>query len=87
MRLNNYKSAHRKYRTLFFENKSTKGIQQQKFHSHYCKESHSGIEDWKITLIDQIDGDVNFLRQRESFWQHRLDTFSNGLNEKKVSVF
>ena len=86
MSLNNYKSAQRKYRKKFFNNESVKGIQQHKFHSHYCNDKHSGIDDWKITLIDQFEGDLIKLRQRESFWQHRLDTFKHGLNEKEVPV-
>ena len=85
-RINNYKSAHKKFRKAFFNGESVKGIQQHKFHKHYCQEDHSGINDWNITLIDQVKGDLIKLREKESFWQHRLDTLSNGLNDKEVPV-
>ena len=37
-----------------------------------------------ITLIEQVD-DEKFLRQRELFWAHKLDTFyPNGLNQREI---
>ena len=40
-----------------------------------------------MRLIDQTDN-VEYLRKRESFWQHELDAFQvNGLNEQKVALF
>ena len=30
-------------------------LKQKRFHDHYCTESHTGIEDWVITLIDRAD--------------------------------
>ena len=42
------------------------------------------IQDWVITLIEQVD-DEKFLRQRELFWAHKLDTFyPNGLNQREI---
>ena len=49
-------------------------------------EGHNGIEDWKITIIDRAEN-VLELRRRESYWQHRLDTFiPNGPNELFVGI-
>ena len=41
----NFKSVHCKFRNAFFNNKSTMGLKQQKFHRHFCQEGHSGIDD------------------------------------------
>ena len=44
------------------------------------------MEDWEITIVDRAEN-VSELRRRESFLQHRLDTFiPNGLNERFVGV-
>ena len=57
-------------------------VQQAHFHDHFCQEGHHGIEDWSVKLIDQAD-----VRLKESFWQHKLNTFvPNGLNERYVQT-
>ena len=39
-----------------------------------------------VTIIDRTEN-VLELRRRESYWQHRLDTFiPNGLNERFVGI-
>ena len=44
------------------------------------------MEDWKVTIIDRAEN-VLELRRRESYWQHKLDTFiTNGLNERFVDI-
>ena len=44
------------------------------------------MENWKITIIDRTKN-VLELRRRQSYIQHRLDTFtSNGLNERFVDI-
>ena len=61
-------------------------VPQASFHKHFCQDDHNGISDWSITLIDQAD-DLPGVRSKESFWQHKLDTFiPNGLNEKEVQL-
>ena len=30
-------------------------ISQQRFHEHYVQHSHSGIDDWQLTLIEQSE--------------------------------
>ena len=63
-RANNYKSTHRK-----FKNKKQvlkEALKQKVFHEHFCSDDQSGIQDWVITLIEQVD-DEKFLRQRELF--------------------
>ena len=55
-------------------------LKQKVFHEHFCSDDHNGIQGWIITLIEQVD-DEKFLRQREFFWAHKLDTFyPSGLN-------
>ena len=44
------------------------------------------MEDWSIKLIDQAE-DLPGVRLKESFWQHKLNTFvPNGLNERYVQT-
>ena len=79
-RFNNYKSAHRSYR------KKCK-VSQQRFHEHYGQHSHNGIDDWQFTLIEQCETHEQ-LKERETFWQHRLKTcYPYGLNEKKEYLY
>ena len=86
-RINNYKSKFRAYREKF-ESGTLEGniIQQACFHDHFCQPGHNGISDWSLKLIDQA-GDEPTLRKKESFWQHKLNTFApNGLNEREVPL-
>ena len=64
---NNYKNAHRSYR-------KKRNVLQQRFHEHYEQHSHSGIDDWQFTLIEQWETHKQ-LKKRETFWQHRLKAF------------
>ena len=78
MRLNNYKSAHKSFKTKKRET-------QKLFHGHYIQDDHEGKHDWQFTLIDQCTTNAE-LRKREVYWQHRLKTFyPNGLNEREES--
>ena len=45
MRLNNYKSAHKSFKTKKRET-------QKLFHGHYIQDDHEGKDDWQFTLID-----------------------------------
>ena len=61
-------------------------VYQEQFHRHFNSEGHNWMEDWKITIIDRAEN-VLELRCRESYWQHRFDTFiPNGLNESFVGI-
>ena len=74
-RFNNYKSKHRAFR------KGNRKVPQKLFHTHYCLDGHSGIEDWYFLIFEQCKTHVQ-LKARETFWQHRLKTFYLiGLNE------
>ena len=43
--------------------------------------------DWQFTLIEQSETHEQ-LKERETFWQHRLKTFyPYGLNEKKEYLY
>ena len=61
-------------------------VYQEEFHRHFNSEGHNGMEDWKMTIIDRAEN-VLELRRRESYWQHKLDTFiPNGLSERFVDI-
>ena len=76
MRLNNYKSAHKSFKTQKRET-------QKLFHRHYIQDDHEGKDKWQFTLIDQCTTNAK-LRKRELYWQHRFKTFfPNGLNERE----
>ena len=61
-------------------------LYQEQLHRHFNSEGHNGIQDWKITIIERTEN-VLELRCRESYWQHRLDTFiPNRLNERFVGI-
>ena len=82
LRFNNYKSKHRSFRKG-----NNKQVPQKRFHSHYSQHDHDGIDNWSFTLIEQCDTHEQ-LKQRETFWQHRLKTFYPlGLNEKEEYLY
>ena len=60
-------------------------VLQQRFHKYYGRRSHNGIDDWQFTLNEQCETQ---LKERETFWQHRLKTFyPYELNEKKEYLY
>ena len=62
-------------------------VSQQRFHGHYWQQSHNGIDDRQFTLTEQCETHEQ-LKERETFWQHRLKTFyPYGLNEKKEYLY
>ena len=67
-RFNNYKSKHRAFR------KGNRKVPQKLFHTHYCLDGHSGIEDWDFVIFEQCETHAQ-LKERKTFWQHRLKTF------------
>ena len=76
-RFNNYKSKHRAFR------KGNQKVPQKRFHAHYCLDGHSGINDWDFVIFEQGETHEQ-LKERETFWQHRLKIFYPiGLNEKE----
>ena len=76
-RFNNYKSENRAFR------KGIQKVPQKLFHTHYCLDGHSGIEDWVFVIFEQCKTHAQ-LKERETFWQHRLKTFYPiCLNEKE----
>ena len=64
---NNYKSKHRAFK------KGNWKVPQKLFHTHYCLDSHSGIEDWDFVIFEQCETHA-LLKERETFWQRRLFT-------------
>ena len=57
-RLNNYKSAHKSFKTKKRET-------QKLFHEHYMQDEHEGKDDWQFTLIDPCTTMLNL--EKESF--------------------
>ena len=53
LRANNYTGTHRKF--ISKKEVSKQALKRKRFRGHYCTESHTGIEDWVITLIDRAD--------------------------------
>ena len=63
------------------------GKETGSFHDHYCLDDHLGIDDWDFTLFEQCETHKQ-LKERETFWQHRLKTFYPlGLNEKEEYLY
>ena len=80
-RFNNYKSKHRAFR------KGNQKVPQKLFHTHYCLDGHSGIEDWDFVIFEQCKTYAQ-LKERETFWKYRVKTFlSIGLNEKEEYLY
>ena len=45
------------------------------------------MDDWQFQIIDSANSE-KALRERESFWQYKLNTYlPNGLNERSVPTF
>ena len=76
-----YKSKHREFR------KGNQKVPQKLFHTHYCLDGHSYSEDWDFVIFEQCETHAQ-LKERETFWQHRLKTFYPiGLNEKEEYLY
>ena len=89
-RINHYKSTHTNFRKKYIEKDLTivikkSELKQKLFHKHYCSEGHQGIENWSVTLVDQVE-DLDSLRKKELLWISRLNTWAPiGLNGREVS--
>ena len=79
LRFNNYKSQFRS----FLRGNSTP---QAHLFAHFSQGDHNGMEDWSFQIIDKSNN-TKQLREREAFWQFKLDTFApRGLNERNVNT-
>ena len=80
-RFNNYKSKYRAF------SKNNQKVPQKLFHTHCCLNGHSGIGDWDFVNFELCETHAQ-LKERETFWQHRLKFFYPiGLNEKKEHLY
>ena len=80
-RFNNYKSKQRAFR------KGNWKVSHKLFHTHYCFDGHSGIQDWDLVIFESCEAHAQ-LKERGTFWQHRLKTFYPiGLNEKEEYLY
>ena len=73
--ISNYKSSHRKFRKKYVEKDlaiviKKSELKQKLLHEHYCSEGHQGIENWSVTLIDQVE-DLDSLRKKELYWMNK----------------
>ena len=52
-----------------------------------CTRLPEGIDDWGFTLFEKCETHKQ-VKERETFWQHKLKTFyPHGLNEKEEYLF
>ena len=80
-RFNNCKSKYRVFR------RGNGKLSQKPFHGHYCLDGHLGIDDWDFTLFEQCKTHKQ-LKDRETFWQHRLKKFYPlDLNDKEEYLY
>ena len=80
-RFNNYKSKHRACR------KGNLKVPQKLFHKHYCRDGQSDIEDLNFVIFEQCKTHAQ-LKEKETFWQHKLKTFYPiGVNEKEEYLY
>ena len=78
---NNYKRKHRSLR------QGKQNVLQKRFHSHYVQDCHRGIDDLEATLFENSKTHKQ-LKERETFWQHKFETFYPlSLNEKEEYLF
>ena len=67
--------------------KGNRKFPQKLFHIHYWLDGHSGIEDWNFVIFEQCEIHAQ-LKERETFWQHRLKMFYPiGLNEMEGYLY
>ena len=63
-----------------------KPVPQAGLFEHFLQNDHHGMEDWEFQVIDK-SWNLNKLRERESFWQHKLQVFiPQGLNDREMST-
>ena len=60
-RFDHYKSKHRAFR------KDNRQVPQKLFHTYYCLDDHSGIEDWDFVIFEKCETYAQ-LKERETFW-------------------
>ena len=59
-------------------------LKQKLFYEHYCSDTHNGMEDWFITLIDSANTLIE-VRRKELCWMHKLKTYAPySLNKRDV---
>ena len=74
------------YKHRVFRNNNRK-VPQKLFHTHYCLNGHSGIKGWDFVIFEQSETHAQ-LKERETFWQHRLKIFYPiRLNEKEEYLY
>ena len=80
-RFNNYKSKHRFFR------KEKQNVPQKGFHSHHVQDCYKVIDDWEVTLFEKCERHKQ-LKEKETFWQHKLKIFhALSINEKEKYFF
>ena len=85
-RFNLYKSCFRAYCKRKADGTLHIGrpVPQAGLFEHFLQEGHHGMEDWSFQIID-TSWNLQKLREREAFWQYRLNTFlPEGLNDMEL---
>ena len=85
-RISNCKSTYRNFGKKYIEKDleiiiiEKSEFKQKLFHEHYCTEAHQGIQNWSVTLTDQVEHLVS-LRKTEPNGINSLNTWAqNGLH-------
>ena len=80
-RFTNCKSKHRAFR------KCKMKVTRERSHTHYCLDGYTGTNGWDILILEQYEV-YEQLKERETFWQHGIETFYPiGLKKKRSTVF
>ena len=62
-------------------------VTRERSHTQYCLDGYTGTNGWDILILEQYEV-YEQLKERETFWQHSIETFySIGLKKKRSTVF
>lgn len=64
--------------------KIIKDQKQEKISQTFCQECYSGVYDWRILLVDQLESNSRYFRQKRFSSQHKLDCFTIAFSKTEV---
>ena len=90
LRVNNYNRAHtKKNRKKYFEKGESivikkEELKQRMFHLYHCSENHLGIENWRLTIIDKVEQELQ-LRRKDLYWTNTAVSQNNNILQQNVA--